>query len=203
MFVNIFKMKIEIIVILFYTEKFTNILLELSTYFLDLLFNYFMNALLYTDEIVSQKYHNNGKLDLIVSISISLISNIISSIIIYIIKFFTFYNQYFILLVKEIKSKDNYFLTFNKLYKLVKVKVMIYYIFSFILSIIITYYIILFSLIYKKSQISLLINYIIGLIESLIFCILYSFIICILRFIGLKYKLKLVYRISVYLFENL
>ena len=80
---------------------------------------------------------------------------------------------------------------------------MIYFIFSFILSIIISYYLFLFNLIYKKSQISLLINYISGLIESLIFCILLSFIICILRFIGLKYKLKLVYRISVYLFENL
>ena len=80
---------------------------------------------------------------------------------------------------------------------------MIYFIFSFILSIIITYYLFIFNLIYKKSQISLLTNYISGLIESLIFCILLSLIICILRFIGLKYKLKLVYRISVYLFENL
>ena len=158
MFVNIFKMKIEIIVILFYPEKFTNILLKLSTYFLDLLFNYFMNALLYSDEIISHKYHNNGKLDLIVSISISLISNIISSIIICIIKFFTSYNEYFILLVKEIKHKDNYFLIFNRLYKLVKIKVMIYFIFSFILSIIITYYLFIFNLIYKKSQISLLTN---------------------------------------------
>ena len=46
-------------------------------------------------------------------------------------------------------------------------------------------------------------QFITGLIESLFFSLLLSLIICILRFIGLKYKLKLVYRISVYLFENL
>ena len=158
MFVNIFKMKIEIILIFFYPEKFTNILLKLSTYFLNLLFNYFMNALLYSDEIISHKYHNNGKLDLIVSISISLISDIISSIIFWIIKFFTSYNEYFILLVKEIKYKANFFLVFNKLYKFVKVKVMIYFIFTFILSIIISFYLFIFNLMYKKLQISLLIN---------------------------------------------
>ena len=60
----------------------------------------------------------------------------------------------------------------------------------------------MFNVIYKKSQISLFTNYITGLIESLISCILLSLIICIFRFIGLKYKLKLVYRISVYLFEK-
>ena len=38
-FANIFKMKIEIIIILFYPKKFTNTLLKLSTYFLNLLFN--------------------------------------------------------------------------------------------------------------------------------------------------------------------
>ena len=47
------------------------------------------------------------------------------------------------------------------------------------------------------------IQFIIGLIESIIFSILLSLIVCILRYIGLKYKLKLAYRISVYLFENL
>ena len=64
MFFNIFKMKIEII--------------ALSIYSLDFLFSYFMNALLYSDDVVSQKYHNNGSLDLITSLSLSIISNIVS-----------------------------------------------------------------------------------------------------------------------------
>ena len=48
-------------------------------YILSLLFDFFFNALLYSDEIVSQKYHNNGKLDTYVSILISIVSNIITS----------------------------------------------------------------------------------------------------------------------------
>ena len=50
-------------------------------YILSLLIDLFFNAFLYTDEVVSNKYHNNGKLDFIVSLTLSLLSNIINSII--------------------------------------------------------------------------------------------------------------------------
>ena len=45
-------------------EEYTHRSLILSIYLLNFLFNYFVNALLYNDEIISQKYHNNGKLSL-------------------------------------------------------------------------------------------------------------------------------------------
>ena len=57
-YISILKMKIEIISILFYPEKFTHISLTLSLYLFEFLLSYFMNALLYSDDIVSQKYHN-------------------------------------------------------------------------------------------------------------------------------------------------
>ena len=63
-------------------------------------------------------------------------------------------------------------------------------------------YILIFCQIYKKSQNSLLINYLLGLIESLAYSVGISLIICVLRFIGLKCKLKRIYRTSVYLDEK-
>ena len=64
-------------------------------------------------------------------------------------------------------------------------------------------YTLIFCQIYKNSQNSFLINHLIGLVQSLAYSVGISFIISILRFIGLKLKLIYLYRISVYLDEIL
>ena len=97
-------MKINIISIIFFPEEFTHKSLTLSIYSLEFLFSFFMNALLYTDNIASERYHNNGKLDLFTSIFLSIISNIISSIIMYLIKQLVSYSEYFSRMVTEIKK---------------------------------------------------------------------------------------------------
>ena len=199
MFINIFKMKIEIISIFLYPEEFTHLSLTLSIYSLDFLFSYFMNALLYSDDVVSQKYHNNGSLDLITSLSLSIISNIVSSIAIWIVKKLTNYNEYLLTLINDVQ-KENYFIfVFKKIYKCTKIKILSYFILNFIASIAMSYYLFIFCYIYQKSQVSLLTNYFLGVGESLIVSFGTAIIICFLRFISLKYKLKNIYRTSVYL----
>ena len=63
----------------------------------------------------------------------------------------------------------------------------------------ITYYLFIFCIIYKKSQLSLLSNYFLGVVESLIKSFGVSLIVCIIRFISLKFKSKRLYRTSIYL----
>ena len=198
-YISLIKMKIEILSILFFPEKFTHFSVTFSTYLLNLLFCYFMNALLYSDDVVSQKYHNNGKLKFITSVTLSLISNIISNMFLWMIKRLTSYHEYLLSMTKEIKRKEIYILTFQNLYKLTKIRIYTFFIISFIISIFITYYLSIFCIIYQNSQISLLINYIIGLIESLISSVLICFLISVLRYAGLKYKCIKIYRTSVYL----
>ena len=202
-YLNLVKMKFEIISILFYPEEFTHKSLELSVFTLDCLFSFFINALLYTDDIVSEKYHNNGKLNFITSIILSLSSNIISYIIMYYIKKIVTYKEYLTRLVDDVKEKYDYILTFKKLYLLIKIKILIFFIICFILSFFFTVYLIIFCHIYNKSQISLIINYIAGFIETFAYSFGVSFIICILRYIGLKLKMIYIYRTSVYLYEKL
>ena len=74
---------------------------------------------------------------------------------------------------------------------------------NFILSLFITFYLIIFCKIYNKSQGSLIINYLIGFIESLAYSIGVSLIVCILRYLGLKKKLIYLYRTKVYLDKKL
>ena len=180
-------------------KYFSNYSIDLSIYMFHLLFNFFMNALLYTDDVVSKKYHNNGTLDYWTSIILSLISNIISSFGIWIIKKLTSYSNYLSLIAKEMDNKNLYLITFQKLYNLIILKILLFYCLSFFLSSCFVYYLTIFCIIYNKSQISLLVNYIIGEVESFLKSVLMSIIISLLRFFGLKFKLKQIYRISVYL----
>jgi hypothetical protein len=202
MLLNIFLMRTEIISLIFYPEEFTHKPLTLSIYILDFQFNYFLNALLYSDEVVSQKYHNNGDLEFKTSLALSFVSNIISSFAIYIIKRFTNYSHYLLILVKDIQREKSFLFMFKKIYKCIQIKEFIFFIFSFISSIIMTYYLFVFCKIYEKSQISLLKNYFLGIAESMIISGSITFLISFLRYISLKCKSKKIYRTSVYLNEK-
>ena len=162
-----------------------------------------MNALLYTDDVVSEKYHNNGQLDFFTTLFLSLSSNIISSIIMFFIQKLTSYGEYLTRMVRDTRKVYEYILTFKKLYFVLKIKIFFFFIISFILSVFFTLYLVIFCQIYNKSQKSLIVNYIMGFIESLAYSVGVSLIICILRFLGLKLKSINIYRTSVYLDEKL
>jgi hypothetical protein len=126
-YISLIKMKIDIIAILFYPEEFTHKSITLSVYVLDFLFSFFMNAFLYSDDIVSEKYHNNGQLNFYTTLFLILTSNIISSIFIYYIKNLVSYRDYLTVFVKEVNRKYSYILTFRKLYKIIIIKVLFFF----------------------------------------------------------------------------
>ena len=198
-YMSLLKKKIDIISILFYPEDFTHKSLTLCIYALDFLLSFFTNALLYTDDVISEKYHNNGQLDLLTTLFLSLTSNIISFIIMFIIKKIVTYNEYLSRMVRDVYKTNEYILTFSKLYLVLKIKVFIFFFISFILSLFFTIYLLIFCQIYANSQGSLIINYLMSLIESSAYSVGVPLIICILRFLGLKQKLIYIYRTSVYL----
>ena len=200
---SIFKFKLEIIHIFFYPENFTYRVYSLSMYISELFFEFFTNALLYSDDIVSEKYHNNGKLNILTSIFLSLTSNFISCVISSIcLKYFLF-NEALDNFIKVIKKEKEFLIVFKKIYKIIKIKSFCFYFLSLLFIIFMSYYLILFCSIYNESQISLLINYIMGIIESLLTNIFFAIIISLLRFIGLKCKNIYFYRASVYLDQKI
>ena len=132
-FMSIFKLKIEFIALLFYPEEFTYKSYTISMYTLGFLFGFFMNSLLYTDDIVSEKYHNNGKLNFLTTIFLSLTSNFISWIIGCFSRQFFIYNESLLLLIKDVKRKSDFILTFMKLYLVIKIKSFCYFFYLFYL----------------------------------------------------------------------
>ena len=170
----------------------------LSEYILNLLINFFFNALLYTDDVISNKYHNNGELDLIVTLTLSIASNIITSIICYYIKYSRGIEER-IKNILEIKYRVSYYKNLRRLLLYLKIKFICFFISQLIITGICLYYIVIFGILYSCSQKSLIVNYCYSLVESIIISFAIALIILITRKIGLSCAIKEFYNTSKYI----
>ena len=181
-FVSLLIQKLEFVDLIFGGHKIRIILI--FEYILSSLLDFLINTLLYSDDIVSQKYHNNGKLDFVVTLSLSILSNLVAS---FFGNFLNFSDGIEDILdeIMEIKREISYLFAVNKFMKILKVKVF----FSFLIQIIFIsfffYYVVIFCIVYNHSQKSLLTNYFSSLVESLITSVIVSVIVVIIRKIGI------------------
>ena len=68
--VSVFIKEIEILSLYFYRNPYSHFSLILSIYLLESLLDLTMNFILYSDDVVSQKYHNDGRLSIITSLTL-------------------------------------------------------------------------------------------------------------------------------------
>ena len=87
-----------------------------------------MNCFLYSDDVVSEKYHNNGSLSMVTSFTLSIISNIISSIIASIVSHLTDFSELFEAIVVSVKYKKRYLENMIKFLRNIKIMLTIFYI---------------------------------------------------------------------------
>ena len=170
----------------------------ISEYILSLLFNFFFNTLLYSDDVVSNKYHNNGELDIIVTLVLSLLSNIITSIVCFYINYSKGIDERS-QLIKELKIKKYYLKNVGIFFKYLKLKFICFFISEIILVSGCYYYIVIFCIVYSKSKDSLIINYLTSLLEGLITSTAIIIIILVTRKIGLACLNRYLYNTSKYI----
>ena len=199
-FMSVIVQKLEIVNLIFGENKIKIVLVY--QYILSLIVDLFFNTFLYSDEIVSNKYHNNGKLALIASLSISLISNIITAIICNYFNFSKGLEERLEQIIIDIKIEFNYLYSVKFFFKVIKIRVFLYFIFELFIITLTFYYMVIFCIVYNKSQISLLINYLISLLESLITSLIISMIIVTTRKIGIIYTNNRLYNTSKYINNN-
>ena len=75
-FVSVITNEIGALNLFFYINPYSHFSLTFAIYLFELLLDLTMNCFLYTDEVASEKYHNDGQLTLLTSLSLSLIANI-------------------------------------------------------------------------------------------------------------------------------
>ena len=198
-FISIFNLKLECIQIIFYPREFTHKSLTIPLYLLDLLLDLTINAFLFSDEVISQKYFNNGELEFITTNTLSIVSNIATNFILFLIE--KLINQYEIMIIvtREIKNVNNYYRIYFKLISFFKIKIRIFFIILFLIGLFCIYYLFVFCSIYKRIQKELFINYLVGSVWSLGFTIVICLMITILRLLAIKKRNRRLYIISTYI----
>ena len=182
---------------LFYSDEIYKELL-INQYILSLLLDFFFNVLLYSDDVVSHKYHNNGKLDYIVTISISMVSNVISSLFSHFLEFSDKLGER-LEQIGEIRQECKYLYAFKKLLKYIKIRMIFFIIIEIIILVLSFYYITIFFIVYSKCHKSLSINYITSLSEGLLKSIIIIILIVATRKIGIEYRNKYIFNTSLYI----
>jgi len=200
---NIFKIfstliiqKLELINLFISNEKVKLILI--CEYILSLLINFLFNALLYSDDVISNKYHNNGELDIIVTLFLSISSNIITSIICFYVNYSKGIDEKYELIM-TIKKVYSYLKNIIIFFKYLKIKFIFFFICELLIIFISFYYIVIFFIIYSYSTGSLIVNYLTSLFESFLTSIIISIIIASIRKIGLIFSIKELYNTSKYI----
>ena len=198
-FLSILFEKIELINLFTHDTKIKDIII--CEYILSLLIDFFFNALFYSDNVISHKYHNNGKLDFLISLVITLLSNIIVSIICHFLTFSKLIEEK-LDRISKIRIEFNYLYFSKKLLKYMKLKLFFLLINEFIIIIFSFYYVVIFCIIYNQTQLSLVINYLTSLLENLIKSIIVTTIVAITRKIGIVFLNVYFYNISKYINSN-
>ena len=200
--ISVFENEIGFLNIFCYKNPYSHYSLIISVYLFELLLDLAMNCFLYTDDVVSEKYHNDGSLSMLTSLSLSFISNIISSIAVIIISKLTNYHEILELMFSYVKDKKKYFDNIIRLTKYIKLRLGIFYFLQLGLIIIMMYYLFIFCTVYHQSQVSITVNYIIGALTSLAISTGLSIIISLLRVLSFRYQSNIIYNISRYLYDN-
>lgn len=111
-----------------------------------------MNALLFSDDIISQRYNNGGHLNPLTEYALSIISNIVSNIICIIAVKLTSFASTLELFAQEHDKEKVYVEQLNKLLKIIKRKVMLYCIYQLLMTCMNFYFLTIFCAVYKGSQ---------------------------------------------------
>ena len=155
--------------------------------------NFFLNAFFYTDEYISDAYHNNGVLDFISGLPKSIYSFIAALLITNLLKMLSDSKSELIKVIRNKSKFNDYLNIINKELSKLSKKLIVYFILVFLFELFFLYYITIFCAVYRFSQK----YWFLGCLESFGIDLLSAFIICIflalLRYISIKRKIKCLY----------
>ena len=190
-----FLLESQIILGTFCTENYLYLfVIKLSFLICTFQISFFLNSLFYTDEYISDAYHNEGVLDFFTGLPKSIYSFIATFITTNLLKMFSNSKNELKKLIIEKGYNNNYRVLINIKLKKLRIKLIIYFILVFLLGAFFSYYVASFCSVYRNSQK----YWFYGCIESFAMDSAISFVSCILlailRYISIKKKIKCLYK---------
>ena len=198
-FYNELICQMDLINIFFFRNPLDLFQICLSSYLFSFCIDITFNSILFSDDVISQKYNNNGKMNQYSSLALSIISSIISSLISQIVNHLISYSLLIEKILKEKNFSCNFWKKMNKYIKAVKLRLFFYCIIQLMLTLFCLLFNSLFCNIYKGSQGNWIMDFILGIGLSLLYTLGISVFVSIIRFTSLKCKCKYLYNVSMYI----
>ena len=198
-FIVLLLKQIEPINIFFFSGDYNLYPIAISVLLFSLASDFTMNALLFSDDVISQRYQNQGELNPLTTLLLSFCSNVLGFLISAIAMKMTSFESILEFFSKEIKPRSSYALKFKKIMKVVKLKIYIYFGFEFVMMGIYLYFLCSFCSVYKASQWNWFSNGLTSMVISFVGTLCMSFLITLCRFVGLWWKSEKIYNVSLYL----
>ena len=187
----------QIILGTFCTENYLHLfIIKLSFLVCNFQISFFLNAFFYTDEYISNAYHNDGVLDFFSGLPKSIYSFFATLFITNLLRMLSNSKSELKRLIRNKRNDNNYVIFVNnKLLKL-KRKLYIYFLLVFLLNLLCLYYVSAFCSVYYYSQK----YWFFGFLESFGLDSLLAIFICIFislfRYIAIKNRVKYFYIVS-------
>ncbi len=161
--------------------------------------SFFLNAFFYTDEYISDTYHNNGALDFFSSLPKSIYSFFVTLIVVNLLKILSTSKKQLTKIINEVSEKQEYLDLLEKELKNLRNKLIIYFSIIFLLGTSFLYYCTAFCAVYTNSQMF----WFYGCLESFAMDLSTPFLISLalatFRYMGLRKHMKCLYLTSNYL----
>ena len=167
-YLSLIKTKHNLIFSFFYNQDYNSKIIKIDLFFIGIASNYAINALFFDDDTMHNIYVNKGLFDIEYELPKIIYSSIISLIFDTILKILALSNDDIIEFKKNREKNDLNERTIS-LNKKLRIKFIIYFIFSFILLLFFWYYISMFGSIYRNTQYHLLKDTLISFGLSLVY----------------------------------
>ena len=170
-----------------------NIIVYLS--YLEIMFS--IDGILYSTSQISKDFH--GILKYHIPLLYSFYSFLLGILILRLFKYIISYARVLDAYIKEIKNNDILAKMAIKYIKSMQIKILIFLIFNFLISLFFWYYMTIFCIIYNNTQIKWFIRGWISFFYSFIYSLIFSFIFTMFRYFSFKLNSKYLYNISLYI----
>ena len=186
-YLSLLKTKHIIIFTFCNSKDYNSMVIKICLLFFSFSLHYMINALFFNDSTIHIIYLEKGEFNFIYQLPQIIYSNLIFSIINLIIKYFSLVEKN-ILEFKNDQPNNNLKTKMEKLIKLVKIKIFLFYIISYIFLLFFWYYLSCFCAVYKNTQVYLIKDTILSFGLSLIYPLGLYLIPGIFRILSIKSK---------------
>ena len=201
-YISLLKSRNLLIFTFFECKDYNSQIIKIYSFFMSFAINYAVSAMFYSDETMHKIYVDSGFFDIKYQLPQMIYSSLISFVLTFILDFFGIYEDNLLDIKKIIKRINVSSKIIKEVHNCILIKIILFFIISYILSICFWIYIGCFCAVYKNTQIHLLKEVIFSFLVSFISPFFYYLIPGILRIPSLKINSKkraVIYKISQFL----